>query len=306
MQVFDSFIYEFRNKFSDANACIELAQRMKWPGGYRCTYCGYERAFMIETRTLPLYECKNCNYQESLTANTMMHKSRTPLEKWLLVIYIVTNSEQSINAVQLSSLIKVTYKTAWGMLHKVRMSLSHNDEFIKLTGNVEMKHEVFMKQQIPTDERLSKEKSVVVASGKLEKGASEYFKIKIIQRQKQARDVFTHNEQKQCVVQLCSIAHDHVLMNPRFQQIAKLSRTHNSSSDVRSLFALSLVAKDAFSWINESFHGIGAKYAQSYLDEYCFRLNGKRGSISCPFHYVLKLVFQPRSYEHASSNKAAS
>ncbi|WII38127.1 IS1595 family transposase [Paenibacillus thiaminolyticus] len=109
---------------------------MKWPSGFVCPRCHHGEAYVIKTRRLPLYDCRACRHQTSLIAGTIMEGSRTALWKWLTAIWLVSRTDLSFNAVQLRSLIQVTYKTAWSMLHKIRTAISRADTAQALEGEV--------------------------------------------------------------------------------------------------------------------------------------------------------------------------
>lgn len=127
----------FESRFHSEDACVEWLFRVRWPEGFRCPCCGHSHAAVISTRRLPLYECRHCRRQTSLTAGTVMEKSRTPLRKWLYAMWLISHSEQGINAVGLQSLLSVTYKTAFYMLRKLRLVLGSFESRPLLTGDVQ-------------------------------------------------------------------------------------------------------------------------------------------------------------------------
>jgi hypothetical protein len=72
----------------------------------------------------------------SLTVGTIMESSSTDLRKWFIAMFLVSATNSSINALRLSELIEVTYKTAWLILRKIRQSITQADDTVKLTGVV--------------------------------------------------------------------------------------------------------------------------------------------------------------------------
>jgi transcription elongation factor Elf1 len=72
-------IEAFGRRFDTDEACARKLYRIKWPEGYLCPVCRHREASVIRTRRLPLYECKRCHHQTSLTVGTVMEKSKTPL-----------------------------------------------------------------------------------------------------------------------------------------------------------------------------------------------------------------------------------
>lgn len=73
-----------------------------------CPRCAKPFSAYIYTRLL--YKCGACGYQESLTAGTMFHGSKLPVEK--LVVAICAVNEEDVTAAELARRIGVTYKTA--------------------------------------------------------------------------------------------------------------------------------------------------------------------------------------------------
>ncbi|MCR2803750.1 IS1595 family transposase [Paenibacillus soyae] len=285
--VLQAFIDQFEQKFMNEESCIAAVENWKWPDGFRCPHCPSREAYRIANRRLPLFECVRCGAQTSLTSGTMMHKTSTPLRKWLLAMYLVSCDKAALNAKKLSGVLEVSYKTAWRMLHLIRVAISESDSGQLLQGKIEAKHEVFMRQLMPTDDNLSKERSVIIAKGRNSEGAT-YFKIKRIDRNVQSRTALLAEEKKDFQDRYCDAISSDLQLNVRSQQIRKISasmlnkkKTVNGNGNAyqqqvqRPFYPLSIIASEAFQWINDQFHGIGPKYAQLYLDEFCFRLNRK-------------------------------
>ena len=68
-----------------------------------------------------LWQCKACGLQTSVTAGTVMHKTRTPLVLWFWAAYLVATHTPGISAVQLQRQLGISrYETAWLILHKLR------------------------------------------------------------------------------------------------------------------------------------------------------------------------------------------
>lgn len=308
--MFHPFIVQFDAMFANEEACIEAVQRWKWPNGFQCWSCGHHEAYRIGTRRLPLFECRNCGTQTSLTSNTMMHKSSTPLKKWLLAMFLVACDSAPLNAVRLAKLLKVTYKTAWRMLHCIRLVISETDSGQLLHGKVEAKLEVYMRKLIPTDENLKKEQSVIVAKGHDSDG-TPYVKIKRIQRERQSREPLVGEERAEFKQRYCDPLNAIVHVNGGSQQFQKqllsmqsIDKRPSISMDWSELtlmgrYPLSIIATAAFQWMNDYFHGIGDKYAQLYMDEYCFRLNRIDHDAGSSMEWLLVRMLAPNPFQAA-------
>lgn len=69
------------------------------------------------------YDCNVCRYQFSVMANSIFHDSHLPLWKWFLAIYLMIESKNGISAHQVHRTLKITYKTAWYLCHRIRAAM---------------------------------------------------------------------------------------------------------------------------------------------------------------------------------------
>ena len=99
-----------------------------YPCGTYCRYCKkVTKHYKVKSR--PSYSCDFCGNHVHLTANTIFHKTPTPLTLWFYAIYLMTATRADISAKQLERELGVTYKTAWRMFHQIRKMMS--DEITK-------------------------------------------------------------------------------------------------------------------------------------------------------------------------------
>jgi transposase-like protein len=73
-----------------------------------------------------VYECAACHRQESVTAGTVFHRTRTDLPKWFLAAYLMGRDKRGVSAKFLQRELGVAYQTAWTMAHKLRHGLSED------------------------------------------------------------------------------------------------------------------------------------------------------------------------------------
>ena len=133
---FPSTLPEFTEMFATEEDCRAYLAQCRWPDGFRCPSCGDRQAYWLAGRCL--WKCKGCRRQTSVTAGTIMHRSRQPLQRWFLAAFLVATSSSGLSARQLqSSLGLKRYETAWAMLRRLReaMAVPERD---RLTGSVEV------------------------------------------------------------------------------------------------------------------------------------------------------------------------
>lgn len=111
--------------FSDPDKAFHFMVQMRWPRGVVCQTCGSTEVKFIHTRRM--WECSNkhAKRQFSVKKNTIMEDSPIPLEKWLPAMWLVANCKNGISSYELHRALGVTQKTAWFMLHRIRLAM-HN------------------------------------------------------------------------------------------------------------------------------------------------------------------------------------
>ncbi|MDB4433390.1 transposase, partial [bacterium] len=128
-------LLELQAMFPDEEACWKHLRRMRWPRGFVCPRCGHRRSYPLEERRVE--QCRSCRYQASLTAGTVFHKTRVPLQIWFLGIFFVARHKKAISALQFQRDTGLgSYQTAWMLLHKLRSNLKPRAGF-RLRGLVE-------------------------------------------------------------------------------------------------------------------------------------------------------------------------
>lgn len=124
--------------FSDLDTCREFMVNLRWPNGVvTCPHCGSETVGFLETRKI--WKCKNreCRKQFSVKVGTIFEDSPLGLDKWLPVLWMIANAKNGISSYEVHRAIGVTQKTAWFMLHRVRLAMQ-TESFCKLSGAVEV------------------------------------------------------------------------------------------------------------------------------------------------------------------------
>jgi transposase-like protein len=110
--------------FKDDVAAREMLERIRWPEGPICPHCGtINRAYA--TRKAGVYRCSEplCRKDFSVTTKTVMESSHVPLHKWMQGFYLMASSKKGISAHQLHRTLKITYKSAWFMAHRIREAM---------------------------------------------------------------------------------------------------------------------------------------------------------------------------------------
>lgn len=116
-QEFNSLI-ELVEYFDTEEKCREHLKQIRWKDGKYCPYCGSIKVYEFSNGVT--YKCGDCRNKFSIKVGTIFEDSKIPLRKWFMAIYLLTAHKKGISSLQLHRDIKVTQKTAWFMLHRIR------------------------------------------------------------------------------------------------------------------------------------------------------------------------------------------
>lgn len=106
--------------FADLDRCEELMRAMRWPGGKpKCPECGSVNVGEIKTRRL--LRCRECRRQIYTKRGTIFEDSPLGLDKWFVAVWCVANCKNGISSHELARAIGVQQKSAWFMLHRIRI-----------------------------------------------------------------------------------------------------------------------------------------------------------------------------------------
>lgn len=122
--------------FADADRTLALAVEMRWPQGVHCPTCGRTDVRFLATRRL--WECKEKHSKRQFSAKvgTIFEDSPLPLDKWFVAIWSIANCKNGISSYELARALGITQKSAWFMLHRIRLAMSAGS-FDKMGGIVE-------------------------------------------------------------------------------------------------------------------------------------------------------------------------
>jgi transposase-like protein len=120
--------------FSDLDVATEFVAKLRWPNGPFCPACGCTEYSYLTTRRV--WKCKACKKQYSVKVGTVFEESRLGLDKWLPAVWLIANSKNGISSHELGRSLGVTQKSAWFMLHRIRLAMK-TGSFLRLSGEVE-------------------------------------------------------------------------------------------------------------------------------------------------------------------------
>jgi transposase-like protein len=119
---------------TDEAAAQQALADLRWPdGNVTCPLCeggkkvydvAYKHVAKDGTETVrKQWKCGACRKKFSVTSRSIFEGAHIPVGKWIFAIYMMCSSKKGISANQLSRELKITYKSAWFMCHRVREAM---------------------------------------------------------------------------------------------------------------------------------------------------------------------------------------
>lgn len=142
-----SSVTAFARRFTDEAGCARHLAELRWSGGFACRRCGGAEAWQLAARPR-VFECRGCGAQNSVTAGTVMHRSKVSLVEWFWAAWALSQDKRGVSALQLSKQLGRRYETVWQLLHKLRAALDEDDKAFPLQGVVEV-DEVYLGGKAP-------------------------------------------------------------------------------------------------------------------------------------------------------------
>jgi transposase-like protein len=125
--------------FSNPDNCIDYLALRRWPDGkVVCPTCGCETVKFSEKRRTWTCAKHHAKREFSIKVGTIMEDSAISLDKWLMAMWLVTNCKNGISSYEIARDVKVTQKSAWFMLHRIRLAMQDDFFGSKLGGEVEV------------------------------------------------------------------------------------------------------------------------------------------------------------------------
>jgi transposase-like protein len=293
---FPRSLAEFQDRFASEADCHRYLVACRWPDGFRCPRCGEPEAYELAGREL--LQCRSCRHQTSVTAGTVLDRTRVPLRLWFAAAYLVTTHTPGFSAVQLQRLLGLArYETAWTMLHKLRRAMLRPERG-RLSGVVEVDEAYVggLEEGRRGGRRRDSSKSIVVGAVEVRGRGSGRVRLAVVDDLSAASLVpFVE----------ASVEPGSAVLTDGWQGYAPLRRGYDhrpaTVGDPRNASVLLPRVHRAFSnlktWLRGTHHGVSAKHLPSYVDGFVFRSNRRRTPAAFERLSGLAVTLQPAPYQ---------
>ena len=280
-------LVDFMEMYRTEDACREAIFEHRWQEGFRCPRCDYARAWYLRGRGL--FQCASCGYQASVTAGTAFHKTRTDLRKWMLAIWMLASMKKPPSAAELSRQLGVTGKTAWLMRRKITHAMRRGEHELMLRGIIELDESLIGGHERGSANRgrASRRKTLVAVSAEqTPDGGMGRAHLRVIDD----ASAKTLSAAARQAIQLGSTVKTDGWRSYRALPGAGYGHEPHEQPSPHAAGELlpwsHIVISNFKRWQLDVFHGVSAEHLQSYLDEFCYRLN-RRGERLDLFRRIL-------------------
>lgn len=265
-------IKDFWRDFPNDDACLDWLIEYRWPDGIPCKVCGsITKHHKMSTRRS--VSCQRCGHHVHPTADTIFHKSTTPLTLWFYTIYLMAQTRGGISAKQIERETGVTYKTAWRMCKLIRERLDEDGD--PFGGEVEVDESYFGGRK---------------RGGKHGRGAENKTPVVgIVERKGSVKAVAVPDVKSETVM---PIVGNHIVRGTTvytdefrtYNPLRKAGYHHRRIYHTAKVYVMGRVHTNTIDgfWslvkggIRGVYHQVSAKYLQNYLNEYAFRYNHRK------------------------------
>lgn len=84
------------------------------------------------------FQCRNCRKSFSVRHNSIFEDSPLGLDKWLVALWVITSAKNGVSSYEIHRALGITQKSAWFMMHRIRLALQDEKDGGKLSGEVEV------------------------------------------------------------------------------------------------------------------------------------------------------------------------
>lgn len=273
---------DFSMMFADDAACEAYLARWRWPDGPRCAACGSPEVTRLQTRAL--WQCRECRHQTSVTAGTVLHRSKTPLRTWLYAFWQLGRRKNSISALQFMREVGIgSYKTAWALLHKVRRVLGEHVQWALKEGKVEVDEAMVGGRKGRIARHLGRDGAWLVAAVEridvVGKNGRRYrrsgsARARVVRKADSATllEFVADNVDEGATVVTDGLGSYKHLGEIGFKHEAHVLGGSGRLTDA-VLPKVHLLFSNVKAWVNGTFHGVSGKYLELYVNEYLYRFN---------------------------------
>lgn len=285
-------LIEFISKFPMNESCEIHYANLRLERGIACKKCEKQTPHYFLT-SVKKFQCKCCRSRTNLKAGTMMQDSNLPIRLWFLCLHLMTGVKKSFSALEMQRQLGVKrYEPVWYMMHKIRSTMGKRDARYQLSKDFEIDEAFF---ETVNFEYIKRKNDEPLKAGR---GSQRQTKVLVmVESEKIVEGKKGKKDRKMGFVKMVVI--DDLSSKTINYEVAKAAKPETTATgdDWKGYRKLDQVIKKVnqqvvppkeagkvLPWVhtmianskrmaNGVHHSINTKYAQNYLNEFCYKIN---------------------------------
>ena len=288
-----SSLFDLMNAFPDEQACIDHMKAIRWADGEFCPHCQGNKIYHFSDGKT--FKCGECRQRFSIKVGTIFEDTKIPLRKWFMAIWMITNHPKGIASTTMAKDLKITQKSAWFMLHRLRHAARTQSFNAPLKGTIEADTTFVGGKE--------KNKHAVDRTGGTQGGAGKEIVLGILERDGELR---TEHVTDQTAKTLQGAVRENVAVGATvmtdedraFKGLRKTHRhhtvNHSAGEYVRDYTIHTNGIESVWALLKRQIvgvhHWVSPKHLRKYLDEMTWRFNRREMRVGARMNDVFRCV----------------
>ncbi len=288
-------LFELFEAFPTEQSCIDHLEKLRWSG---IVVSPFDTTSVVYKCRDNKYRCKNTGKYFNVKTKTLFDNTKVSLRKWFAAIWLVTCHKRGVSSIQLSTDIGVTQKTAWFMLHRIRKAfgISNDDENTTLESEVEI-DETFVGGKNKKVEKCQGRsfKDKVPVFGMIQRGGKLIAKVVIDTTSATLNKIIRRHIREDSVIYTDGWGYGNIKTDYHQRSVDHGSGFYGTSfvtNDGKLISVNTNSIENAWTHLKRTvigtYYKIGKKHMQSYVDEFEFRFNTRKQTVTQRFNILLK------------------
>lgn len=275
-------LFTLLERFPTEIQCVKHFEKLRWNGK---VVSPFDSESIVYKCAGGRYKCKNSGKYFNVKTATIFESSNIPMQKWYVALYLLTSHKKGISSHQLAKDIKVTQKTAWFILSRLRYAMLHWDYKAKQLSNTVEIDEAYVGGDT-ANKHQSKKKGIhgEDVEGRMDDKAVV---LGMIERDGEVRLQHVEDAKKDTISPIIykNVKEDSTVITDEFKGYARLQMYYNHSTVNHSLkqyvsnMSHTNNIENFWSIMKRGIYGIyhhtSKAHLQLYLEEFSFRFNNR-------------------------------